>query len=73
MMSDGEHSIVALKEQAARGAGVENVPQESPVGDRRSNGLAEFAVREVKRQVRVLRGTNSGCWSSNGSTTGLSR
>ena len=29
MMSDGEHSIVALKEQAAREAGVENVPQES--------------------------------------------
>ena len=25
MMSDGEHSIVALKEQAAREAGVENV------------------------------------------------
>ena len=55
MMSDGEHSIVALKEQAAREAGVENVPQESPVGDHRSNGLAENAVREVKRQVRVLR------------------
>ena len=55
MMSDGEHSIVALKKQAAREAGVENVPQESPVGDHRSNRLAENAVREVKRQVRVLR------------------
>ena len=27
----------------------------SPVGDHRSNGLAENAVREVKRQERVLR------------------
>ena len=34
---------------------MKNVPQESPVGDHRSNGLAENAVREVKRQVRVLR------------------
>ena len=55
MMSDGEHSIVALKEQAAREAGVENVPQEFSVGDHRSNGLAENAAHEVKRQVRVLR------------------
>ena len=53
--SDGEHSIVALKEQAAKDAGVENVPQESPVADRRANGAIENLCQEIKRQVRVLR------------------
>ena len=53
--SDGEHAIVALKEQAAKEAGVENVPQESPVADHRANGAIENLCRELKRQVRVLR------------------
>ena len=53
--SDGEHSIVALKEQAAKEAGVENVPQESQVADHRANGAIENLCREIKRQVRVLR------------------
>eukprot|EP00435_Cladocopium_sp_Y103_P007713 s12_g2.t1 len=55
LKSDGEHSIVALKEAAATKAAIESVPEESPVGDRRANGLAEKAIREVKRQIRVLR------------------
>ena len=56
MKLDSEHAIVALKESAARNAGVEFVPlKESPVGDHQANGLAENACREVKRQVRVLR------------------
>lgn len=55
MKSDGEHSIVALKEAAAREAAIESVPEESPVGDHQANGLAENAIREVKRQIRVLR------------------
>ena len=29
--------------------------RESPVGDHQANGDAECAVREIKRQVRVLR------------------
>lgn len=53
--SDGEHSIVALKTQAAAAAGVECVPRESPVGAHAENGLAEQACKEVKRHVRVLR------------------
>ena len=43
------------KEQAAREVGLEMVLQEPPVGDHRSNGLAENAVRKLKRQVRILR------------------
>ena len=48
MKSDGEHAIVALKESVAKEAGVEYVPEESPVGDHQANGLAENACREVK-------------------------
>eukprot|EP00435_Cladocopium_sp_Y103_P014191 s2521_g3.t1 len=55
LKSDGEHSIVALKEAAAREAAIESVPEESPVGDHQANGLVENAIREVKRQIRVLR------------------
>eukprot|EP00435_Cladocopium_sp_Y103_P058604 s680_g20.t1 len=55
LKSDGEHSIVALKEAAAREAAIESMPEESPVGDHQANGLAENAIREVKRQIRVLR------------------
>ena len=39
-----------------REAGVENVPQESPVGDHRSNGLAENAVREVRSSLEEMIG-----------------
>ena len=35
--------------------GVEIVLRESPAGEHQANGVAECAVREVKRQVRTLR------------------
>ena len=54
LKSDGEPAIVALKEHAAKEAGVEFVSEESPVGDHQANGLIENAIREVKRQIRVL-------------------
>jgi len=52
---DGERSIMALKEAAAREAAIESVPEESPPGDHQANVLAENAIREVKRQIRALR------------------
>ena len=55
LKSDGEPAIVALKEHAAKEAGLEFVSEESPVGDHQANGLIENAIREVKRQIRVLR------------------
>ena len=55
-MSDGEPAIVALKEHArAQTSGVEALFRESPVGDPQANGLAENAVREVKRIMKALR------------------
>ena len=55
LKSDGEHSIMALKEAAAREAAIESVPEESPPADHQANGLVETAIREVRRQIRVLR------------------
>jgi len=55
LKSDGEHSIMALKEAAAREAAIESVPEEPPPGGHQANGLVENAIREVKRQIRVLR------------------
>ena len=55
LKSDGEPSVVALKEAAAKETGIDWVSEESPVGDHQANGLAENACKEVKRQVRVLR------------------
>ena len=55
LKSDGEHSIIALKSAAAREAAVEAVAEESPPGDHQANGMVENAIREVKRQIRVLR------------------
>ena len=54
LKSDGEPSIVALKEAAAKETSVDWISEESPVGDHQANGLAQNA-KEVKRQVRVLR------------------
>ena len=55
LKSDGEPSVVALKEAAAKETGIDWISEESPVGDHQANGLAENACKEVKRQVRVLR------------------
>ena len=46
--SDGEHSIVSLKEKAAQLAEVAAVLEESPVGQSRINGEIECAVKEVR-------------------------
>jgi len=53
--SDGERAIVALKLQAAKEAQVEAVPKESPEGDSKANGAIEVCIREIKRQIRVMR------------------
>jgi hypothetical protein len=54
--SDGEHSIVALKAKVASEiAEVEAIPRESIKGDHQANGAAENGVKEVKRQVRVMK------------------
>ncbi len=51
-----EPGVYALKTTtmlAQPGVGI--VPHEPPVGAHQANGVAECAVREVKRQVRALR------------------
>ena len=55
MKSDGEHSIVALKKKAAQIAEIEAIPKESPVGESRSNGEIEVAVKEVKGLMRSVK------------------
>eukprot|EP00959_Pyramimonas_sp_CCMP1952_P264613 5532666-Pyramimonas_sp.AAC.1 len=56
--SDGERSLVALKQAVAdQMQAVETVMQESPVGDHAANGEAENAVKEVKRIVRAQKET----------------
>ena len=46
LKSDEEHSIMALKEAAAREAAIESVPEESPPGDHQANGLVEKGKSE---------------------------
>ena len=56
MQSDGEPSIVALKTATLLASSfVEMVLRESPVGEYATNGVAESALREVKRQTRTLK------------------
>ena len=45
--------MLSLKTKAVQDAGIEGVPQESPVGDHQANGETEAAVRDLKRMVRV--------------------
>ena len=56
LKSDNEPAIVVLK-QAARAelTDVECLMEESPVGDHQANGDIEVAVRELKRQIRVIK------------------
>ena len=56
LKSDGERPIVALK-RAVRDelTSVECALEEAPRGDRQANGDIEVAVREVKKQIRVVR------------------
>ena len=56
LQSDGEPSVCALKNAVVLSMReVEIVLRESPAGEHQANGVAECAVREVKRQVRTLR------------------
>eukprot|EP00971_Amphidinium_carterae_P257039 5102899-Amphidinium_carterae.1 len=53
LQSDGEHSIKALKDSCLPLLkGIEIIMREPPPGEHQSNGEAEVAVREVKRQIR---------------------
>jgi hypothetical protein len=54
--SDNEPSIIALKAAVREAvAEVEFVLNESPTGDHRANGEIEVMIRELKRQIRVLK------------------
>ena len=59
MRTDGEPAIASLRQAVAAilasQHGVEVVPERPVVGDSKSNGLSEHAVREVKAKVRTLR------------------
>ena len=58
LKSDGEPSIKALKEEVrSKASGIEVVVRETRTGDKRSNGTAEVAERETKRQCRALLST----------------
>ena len=55
LQSDGEPSIVALKTATLLASPlVELVLRESPVGEHGTNGVAESAMREVRRQTRTF-------------------
>ena len=56
LQSDSEAAIIALKAASALMLPeVEVLMRESPPGEHASNGEAEVAVREIKRQIRTLR------------------
>ena len=56
LQSDGEPLIVALRTATLLAAPlVELVLRENPVGEHATNGVAESAMREVKRQTRILK------------------
>ena len=56
MQRDGEPSIAALKTATLLASPfVEVVLLESPVGEHATKGVAESAMREVKRQTRTLK------------------
>jgi hypothetical protein len=53
--SDAEPAILALKGEFRRGASVEIVMDEPPVGDHHANGVAENAVKNAQGLLRVLK------------------
>ena len=55
LQSDGEPSIVALKTATLSISPCVEVLRASPVREHATNGVAEFAMREVKRQTRTLK------------------
>ena len=57
MRSDNEPAILALKEAVRRETDVDVILEEVPVGDHQANGIVENAVKQVRWQFRVLKGT----------------
>ena len=55
LKSDNEPAIKALKDAVKAASQVDVILEESKTGDSQSNGLAEVAVRESKRQCRAMK------------------
>ena len=55
LKSDGEHSILALKEAIRAERGERIMMEKSPVVESKSNGVAENAVQQVQGQVRTIK------------------
>ena len=58
LKSDGEKSIVALKEALSKelkNEHIEVIMEESPTGSSESNGEVERAIREIQGQVRTMK------------------
>eukprot|EP00438_Fugacium_kawagutii_P000480 Skav216940 [mRNA] locus=scaffold3396:50058:57739:+ [translate_table: standard] len=55
LRSDNEPAVKALKSAVKAAASCEVVLEESKTGDSQSNGLAESAVKETKRQCRATK------------------
>ena len=55
LKSDNEPAIKALKSSVKDSSKVDIILEESKTGDSQSNGLAEVAVRETKRQCRAMK------------------
>ena len=55
--TDQEPAIVALRERVieALGTKVEVILEESPVDDHQANGEIEYAIKELEKQIRVLK------------------
>ena len=60
LKSDGEPALVSIQEEVKRQRAYETLLENSPVGDSRSNGIAERAVQSVAEQIRVLRASLEG-------------
>ena len=55
LRSDGEPAILDLLNRVCELRMPETLLEGSPVGDSRSNGLAERAIQSVEKQIRVLK------------------
>ena len=57
--SDQEPAIIALRKAVSKAraedSNAETIPEEAPLDDHASNGIAERCVQAVEEQVRVLR------------------
>ena len=55
MKTDGEPSIVALKEAIRQNSSSQIIPEVSPVGESQSNGSSERGVQMIEDMVRTLK------------------